>query len=160
MARSFALLEPLCFALLCLPGLYYGSTIRNAAVFTQLAHASLFAAVAFVCAYMLIPALGPRFLARGLKGKDMGRRGTAAEHVEMCVQRVPGYPVQPSSGPIAHPCLRCTYTHTYHFSSPSSPSGLGLVCAVVFLICAILIQAWVDPPIVGGQPKMVRATQP
>jgi hypothetical protein len=87
MARSFVLLEPLCFVLLCLPGLYYGATIRNAAVFTQLAHASLFAAVAFVCAYMLIPALGPRFLSRGLKGKDMGRRGTASEHVEMCVQR-------------------------------------------------------------------------
>ena len=94
-AKRFAWLEPAFFALLCAPAAYYWTTVRPAAQ-AQLASAALFAALAFASTYYLIPALGPRFLARNLKGKDMGRRGTPEEHVEMCVRRRPP-PAPPSS---------------------------------------------------------------
>ena len=98
-AKRFAWLEPAFFALLCAPAAYYWTTVRPAAQ-AQLASAALFAALAFASTYYLIPALGPRFLARNLKGKDMGRRGTPEEHVEMCVVRRP-HPRRPGAHPSA-----------------------------------------------------------
>lgn len=83
--RSHAWLEPTFFAVLCLPAAYLWSCIQSATLRSQVSHAALFGAVAFASVYYLIPALAPRFLGRNLKGKDMGRRGTKDEHVEMCV---------------------------------------------------------------------------
>jgi len=61
--------------------------------------------LAFFSVLFLIPALSSRFIQRGLKGKDMGRRGTSLENVEIA-------------------------------------SAVGLVCAVVFLVCVISSQLW------------------
>ena len=83
-AKRYAWLEPAFFALLCAPAAYYWTTVRAAAQ-QQLASAALSALLAFASTYYLIPALGPRFLARNLKGRDMGRRGTPDEALEMCV---------------------------------------------------------------------------
>ena len=136
-AKRFAWLEPAFFALLCAPAAYYWTTVRPAAQ-AQLASAALFAALAFASTYYLIPALGPRFLARNLKGKDMGRRGTPEEHVEMCV------PARPTPGAQARPTARPQPPPPSHPTPPHppcpSPSGVGLVCAVVFLICVTLSQ--------------------
>jgi hypothetical protein len=145
-AKRFAWLEPAFFALLCAPAAYYWTTVRPAAQ-AQLASAALFAALAFASTYYLIPALGPRFLARNLKGKDMGRRGTPEEHVEMCVAPPAADPASSAQGVapparlhrLPFPLTRLTPprppTH-----APASPSGVGLVCAVVFLICVTLSQ--------------------
>ena len=143
-AKTYILLEPLCVILLCLPALQLWSGVQDATR-TQLAHSALFALAALASAYYLVSALGSRFIARSLKGKDMGRRGTKDEHVEMCVA--------PQGGAAAFPCNAPPPARASHAtppptllaplpSRPPSPSGVGLVCAVVFLICVIMAQWW------------------
>ena len=82
--RRHPWLEPAFFLILCLPAAYYWTTVQPAQQ-QQLTLALLFSLAAFASTYYLIPALGPRFLARNLKGRDMGRRGTPDEALEMCV---------------------------------------------------------------------------
>ena len=97
--------ELIFYASLALPGLYLLGQISDAETRGVLTQAGGWSLLAFLSAFLLIPALSSRFMLRGLKGKDMGRRGTPLESVEI-------------------------------------PSAVGLVCAVVFLVCVISTQLW------------------
>lgn len=97
--------EVIFYAALALPGLYLLGQISDVETRGVLTQAGGWSLLAFLSAFLLIPALSSRFMLRGLKGKDMGRRGTPLESVEI-------------------------------------PSAVGLVCAVVFLVCVISTQLW------------------
>ena len=116
-AKTYLLLEPLCIVLLCLPALQLWSGLEDDAKRTQLAHSALFALAALASAYYLVSALGPRFIARNLKGKDMGRRGTKDENAEMCVAP---QPFSPFIGPT--PPTRSSH---HRFPLPALPAPLA-----------------------------------
>jgi hypothetical protein len=67
------------------PAAYYLSRIASPDVRRDVLYAAAVAAAAFVTTVVTVPAVAPYFSRKGLKGKDMGRRGTPDEHKEMCV---------------------------------------------------------------------------
>jgi hypothetical protein len=76
--------EAFAFFLLAGPAAYYFTHVEGS-VQRQLAHAAGFSLLAFFATVWLIPIISNYLLRRGLKGRDMGRRGTPQEAVEVCV---------------------------------------------------------------------------
>jgi len=99
------LYESLFFLCLSAPSIWLLSQISDPEMRQVLGYSGGYSLLAFFSVLFLIPALSSRFIQRGLKGKDMGRRGTSLENVEIA-------------------------------------SAVGLVCAVVFLVCVISSQLW------------------
>ena len=83
-APRFRLLEPLALLAISLPALALFARIEDASIRASLAAAAGFAAVACAATLWLVPMFSWYLERRGLKGKDMGRRGTALEDKEMC----------------------------------------------------------------------------
>lgn len=76
-------LEAAALAVVAVPAGYLYTTIESAAVRGQLAAAAGVSFVAFLATLWLVPLFGRYLARRGLRGKDMGRRGTPKEHEEM-----------------------------------------------------------------------------
>ena len=79
-------LEAAGLALLALPALALALHVHPSA-HAQLLAAAGFAVVAYIATSVLVPHFSWYLERRGLKGKDMGRRGTPDEHKEMCGAR-------------------------------------------------------------------------
>ena len=110
--------ETLIFLTCCLPAVYYYTQISSPDVQAQLLRAAAFSALAFASTLWLIPIISSFLWRRGLKGRDMGRRGTPQEAVEMCAEPHPSFA----------PCLRRLTRppptlHALHhfFSLPAAP---------------------------------------
>jgi len=67
------------------PAAYFASR-ASAPVAAELARSAGLALLALAATHVGVPAAAAYLLRRGLKGRDMGRRGTPAEAVEMCVR--------------------------------------------------------------------------
>ena len=130
------LLETAFFAALCVPAAFLILQVPDSAR-TSLLYAAGFSALAFVATSVLVPHFSWFLEKRGLKGKDMGRRGTPDEHREMCVVVAARAPRVP------HTRARASLTPTARPPLPS-PSAVGLVCSAVFLAVVIPTQFSVD----------------
>jgi hypothetical protein len=89
------------FLLLSLPAAHFYSLIE-APVRRQLSYAAGFALLAFFATCWLVPIISAYLMRRGLKGRDMGRRGTRDEAKEMCVRARARPPLPPRCLP-PHP---------------------------------------------------------
>jgi hypothetical protein len=69
----------------CAPAVFYFSRIQSAEVQSQVLYSCAVAVLAFATTYVTIPRVSEYFSRKGLKGRDMGRRGTKDEAKEMCV---------------------------------------------------------------------------
>ena len=67
----------------CVPSALLWRSIHDEAVRGLLAVAGGFAFLSFLATLCLVPLFAPYLSRRGLKGRDMGRRGTPQEAVEM-----------------------------------------------------------------------------
>jgi UDP-N-acetylglucosamine--dolichyl-phosphate N-acetylglucosaminephosphotransferase len=91
------------FILVSLPAIYLYSTITDLAVLSKI-HFSLIVSIGCgIVTLIAIPRASHYLLRKGLKGKDMGKRGTIYQDVEV-------------------------------------PSGLGLICSIVFMTFVIVTQ--------------------
>ena len=78
-------LERAFFLVISLPALYYYSRIEKDEIRVSIATAAAFSFLAFAATHTLVPLFSWYLARRGLKGRDMGRRGTPLENVELCV---------------------------------------------------------------------------
>lgn len=65
--------------ILLLPTLFLFFRIESEDVKSKLVNAALVSLASFVTTVLLVPAAAPSFAVKGLKGRDLGRRGTARE---------------------------------------------------------------------------------
>ena len=73
------------FCVACVvPAAYLYAHIADGAVRTQLAVTAGYSVLAYFATVWLVSVFSSYLSRRGLKGRDMGRRGTPLEHVEMC----------------------------------------------------------------------------
>jgi hypothetical protein len=79
------ILEASFFALISLPAVYFYTRIDSIEIRGAISTAVAFSFLAFAATYRLVPMFSWYLARRGLKGKDMGRRGTPQENEEMCV---------------------------------------------------------------------------
>ena len=84
------------FLLLSLPAAHFYSLIE-APVRRQLSYAAGFALLAFFATCWLVPIISAYLMRRGLKGRDMGRRGTRDVAKEMCVRARARPPLPPAT---------------------------------------------------------------
>ena len=78
-----SLLEILALCALLAPALYLFSLISSASVSASLLAAAASSLVAFALTLWLVPMFAVYLARKGLKGRDMGRRGTPREAEEM-----------------------------------------------------------------------------
>lgn len=78
-------LRALSWGTLALPLIYLFGRISDASIRYVLQWSALVALVAYLASDVLIPKLQDYLLKRGLKGKDMGRKGTKDEDKDMYV---------------------------------------------------------------------------
>jgi hypothetical protein len=78
-----SLLELAGFGLVVLPAATFYSQIKSDETRNTIAYSCGISLLAFVTTLVLVPIMAPYFSRKGLKGKDMGRRGTPDEAKEM-----------------------------------------------------------------------------
>lgn len=77
------ILEAVLFFTALAPATYFASQIQDSNIRRQLAFAAGVSVCTFLVTKWLLPNVATYLLRRGLKGKDMGRRGTPREHEEI-----------------------------------------------------------------------------
>ena len=83
LAEPLATSESLAVSLLLAPVAFVAAQVAEPRARAALAHAALVSALAFAATLLLVPAVAPAFARKGLKGRDLGRRGTAREALEV-----------------------------------------------------------------------------
>ena len=77
--KSILSYETLGLLILLLPTLFLFFRIESEVVKAKLVNAALVSLASFLTTVLLVPAAAPSFAVKGLKGRDLGRRGTAKE---------------------------------------------------------------------------------
>jgi len=78
-----SLFELTALGLIFLPAITLTNSLVSIDTKNSIYYSVLVGCLAFFCSYMIIPTVSEYFSRKGLKGKDMGRRGTPDENKEM-----------------------------------------------------------------------------
>jgi hypothetical protein len=96
------------------PAVWLGTQIDDPVIRADLTWAGVSGILCFVLTVWIVPSAAAYLLRRGLKGLDLGKKGTAAGRIEMCVY-----------------CRRCSCFRRLYFLFPSRVR-LNLCAAVTF----------------------------